>query len=50
MAKAQVTKFCNSAQKQFLYPDEPMEVRLAENSFVISQNIIYLPLTFADSA
>ena len=46
----QVTKFSNSTQKFLLCSAEPIKVHLAENYSVISDQIVHLPLQFADGA
>ena len=50
IAAPHVTNLSNSIQKSLLCSDEPMELHLADNSFVISHHIVHLPLQFADSA
>ena len=46
----QVSRFNNSAQKQLLYPDEPMEMHLASNSSEISHHVLHLPLILTDDS
>ena len=50
IAAPQVTKFSKSAQKFFLCSSDPIEVHLTNNYSVISHQIVYLPLQFADGA
>ena len=46
----QVTKLNSSVFKSLLCLTEPIEVHLADNSLVISHQIVHLPLQFADDA
>ena len=47
IAAHQITKFNNSIQKLLLCSDEPIEVQLTPNYFVISSQIVHLVLKFA---
>ena len=48
IAAPQVTKLSNGVQKSLLCSVEPMEVYLADNSTIISRQIVNFPLQFAD--
>ena len=49
IAVPQFTKFSKSVKKCLLWSVEPMEVHLANNSLVITHQIMYLLLQFADN-
>ena len=50
IAAPQVSKFSSSTYKSLLCSDYPVKVHLADNSSVISHQIVHLPLQFTNIA